>query len=456
MGPFISPPLSRLHISSFGVIPKKGQLGKWRLIVDLSSPWGARVNDGIDPDGFALQYVRADQIIRMVSAYGPSALMAKFDVEAAYRNIAVHPDDRFLLGMKWRGQFYVDLALPFGLRSAPYIFNLVANMVEWILVNSHGVSDLLHYLDDFITAGPPHSNQCALNLSTALSVCKKLGLPLHPNKCVGPLTSLTVLGIELDSIQQVACLPVDKLLALKELIRSWLPRRWCNRRELESLIGHPHHAAKVVWPGRTFLCRMIDLLCCFRKKDHPIRLNREFQLDLQWWHQFLSSWNGVGFWLYPGMTATTDLEVTSDAAGSIGFGAYFYGQWFYGPWAPSQAQQSIAYKELFPVVIPAHLWGHLWTKRHVLFRSDNEAVVAILTSRTSKVPALMRLLRDLLLSAAQFNFTFTSVHVPGIQNKIADAISRFHWQEFRRLVPEAQSTPCQIPQLLLDSLTSPC
>ena len=86
---------------------------------------------------------------------------------------------------------------------------------------------------------------------------------------------------------------------------------------------------------------MIDLLCCFRKKDHPIRLNREFQLDLQWWHQFLSSWNGVGFWLYPGMTATTDLEVTSDAAGSIGFGAYFYGQWFYGPWAPSQAQQSI-------------------------------------------------------------------------------------------------------------------
>ena len=136
----------------------------------------------------------------MVSAYDLGALMAKFHVEAAYRNIAVHPDDRFLLGMKWRGQFYVDLALPLGLCSTPYIFNSVANMVEWILVNSHGVSDLLHYSDDFITAGPPHSNQCALNLSTALSVCKKLGLPLHPNKCVGPLTSLTVLGIELDSI----------------------------------------------------------------------------------------------------------------------------------------------------------------------------------------------------------------------------------------------------------------
>jgi len=119
-GPFPSPPLPNLHISSFGVIPKKGQPGKWRLIVDLSSPGGSSVNDGIDPQEFTLQYIRLDEVIRMVSRYGPGALMAKFDVEAAYRNIAIHPDDRFLLGMKWRGQYYVDLTLPFGLRSTPF------------------------------------------------------------------------------------------------------------------------------------------------------------------------------------------------------------------------------------------------------------------------------------------------------------------------------------------------
>ena len=91
----------------------------------------------------------------MVSRLGRGALMAKFDVEAAYRNIPVHPYDRFLLGMKWRESYYVDLTLPFGLRSAPYIFNSVADMVEWILVHSYEVSDLLHYLDDFITAPQP-------------------------------------------------------------------------------------------------------------------------------------------------------------------------------------------------------------------------------------------------------------------------------------------------------------
>ena len=149
-------------------------------------PLGASVNDGINRDEFMLHYISVDQVISMVSQFGKGALMAKFDVEAAYRNIAVHPTERHLLGMKWQGQYYVDLALPFGLRSAPYIFNAVAEAVEWILVNSYKVPDLLHYLDDFITAGPPDSPHCAQNLSTSLAVCKRLGLPLHPGKCVGP------------------------------------------------------------------------------------------------------------------------------------------------------------------------------------------------------------------------------------------------------------------------------
>lgn len=129
-GPFRKPPFPYLHVSSFGVIPKSGQPGKWRLIVDLSSPDGLSVNDGIDADSFSLQYIKVDDIIRMVDAYGPGALMAKFDVLAAFRNIAIHPADRPLLGMMWHGEYYVDLALPFGLRSAPFIFDSVASLVE--------------------------------------------------------------------------------------------------------------------------------------------------------------------------------------------------------------------------------------------------------------------------------------------------------------------------------------
>jgi len=105
-------------------------------------------------------------------------------------------------------------------------------------------------------------------------------------------------------------------------------------------------------------------------------------------------------------TVLADVEVASDAAGSIGYGAYLKDLWFAGSWAPSQQQQSIAYKELFPVVIAAHVWGHMWCKKHALFRSDNNAVVHVLNFRTSKVPCLMLLLCRLLLAATRQFFLF--------------------------------------------------
>ena len=106
------------------------QPGKWHLIVDLSSPGVASVNDDVNPDEFALHYIMVDQVIRMVSKFGRGALVAKFDVEASRRNIAIHPSDRFLLGIKRRSKFYFDLVLPFSLRSAPHIFNCVEDISE--------------------------------------------------------------------------------------------------------------------------------------------------------------------------------------------------------------------------------------------------------------------------------------------------------------------------------------
>ena len=65
-GPFSSPPLLDLHISGFGVILKCNQEGKWRLILDLSSPTGNSVNDGILKDTFSVQYMQVDDIINAV------------------------------------------------------------------------------------------------------------------------------------------------------------------------------------------------------------------------------------------------------------------------------------------------------------------------------------------------------------------------------------------------------
>ncbi len=111
----------------------------------------------------------------------------------------------------------------------------------------------------------------------------------------------------------------EKLVATLQLLRDWAGKKWCKRKELESLIGSLHHVTKVVPPGRTFLRRMIDLLCAFRSPSRPIRLNREFRRDLAWWLDFLQSWNGVSFFRMPSVCSFPDLFVASDSSGAIGF-----------------------------------------------------------------------------------------------------------------------------------------
>ena len=121
------------QVSRFGVILKGHNTGKWRLITDLSSPSGHSVNDGIDPDMCSLKYTMVDEVAVLVAWTGRGALLAKVDIESANRLIPVHPQDRHLLAVKWEDQVYVDPMLPFGLRSAPKIFNAVADALIWYM-----------------------------------------------------------------------------------------------------------------------------------------------------------------------------------------------------------------------------------------------------------------------------------------------------------------------------------
>jgi hypothetical protein len=131
LGPFDRSKYPGVQVSSFGVIPKSDP-GEWRLIVDLSSPVDWSVNDGIDSRVCSLSYVKVDEIVGMVRSYGRGALLAKFDIKAAYRNVPIHLDDRWLLGLVWDDMLYMDAVLPFGLRSAPKIFTAVADALAWI------------------------------------------------------------------------------------------------------------------------------------------------------------------------------------------------------------------------------------------------------------------------------------------------------------------------------------
>ena len=100
---------------------------------------------------------------------GKGSLKAKIDIKAAYRLVPVAPQQRHYLGMSWKNQIHVDGMLPFGLRSAPKIFNAVADALKWC-VSKEGVEWIYHYLDDFAVLDLPGTEQCAQSLNTLQTV----------------------------------------------------------------------------------------------------------------------------------------------------------------------------------------------------------------------------------------------------------------------------------------------
>ena len=105
---------------------------------------------------------------------GHNTKLAKIDIRDEYHIVLIHPEDRLFIGIKWHNLVYVDCQLPFGLASAPANFCAIASTLEWILCQQ-GVRASIHYIDDLLLFGAPHSRECQDALSTMLATCAELG-----------------------------------------------------------------------------------------------------------------------------------------------------------------------------------------------------------------------------------------------------------------------------------------
>ena len=244
LGPLTSQLASLVHTSPLGLVPKAHQPNKWRMICDHSSPYGGSVNDGISPDLCSLCYAKVDDAVNVIRHLSRGTQLVKLDLKDAYRIVPVHPADYHLLGVKWRGNTYVDRALPFGLCSAPKIFNAIADFIAWVLT-CQGVKFHLHYLDNFLLLGAPNSQQGQEFLTIAVQTLTRLGIPIAIHETEGPATNLIFLGIVIDSDKFELRLLADKLARLQEALWHWVTKRSCIRQDLESLIANPHSCPMV-------------------------------------------------------------------------------------------------------------------------------------------------------------------------------------------------------------------
>ncbi len=114
--------------------------------------------------------------------------------------------------------------------------------------------------------------------------------------------------------------------------------------------------------------------------------------------------------------------------------------------------ESIALKELLPIVVACAIWGGKQRDTGIIVHCDNMGVVGVVNSGYSRVPRIMHLLRCLFFIRAHFRLNVWAVHVPGVENSLADAISRNQLPFLFTQVPEAQYRRERIPPDLLSLL----
>ena len=191
-------PLPSFCTSVVGLVPKHD--GGWCVIYHLSAPAGHCNYDFIDPLTYILSYYSIDDAYTITNKLEPGALLSKINVKDAFHLIPMGPADWNLLRIYWKQNFHIDTCLPFGLTAAPYLFKHLSSALHWILEHNYDLEYLLHYLDDLFTARPADSNEYKQHLNAMLTLCGTLNVHIKPSKVECPATSLTFLGIHLNTI----------------------------------------------------------------------------------------------------------------------------------------------------------------------------------------------------------------------------------------------------------------
>jgi len=162
----------------------------------LSFPKNSQsVNSTIPYENSTVTLETFDDVANLVLSAGKNCLIAKADIEEAFKIIPISPLDYHKLGFSFNNCFYFQTVLPMGASSSVQIFKSFSKALQWILQNKFQVRRVSHIVDDFIFVGPANTNTCQAALDTFLNLASDLGVPIKNDKTIQPSTCVEVHGI---------------------------------------------------------------------------------------------------------------------------------------------------------------------------------------------------------------------------------------------------------------------
>jgi len=215
----------------------------------------------------SISYSSITEAISAIQQFGNSCSLVKRDFESAFHHLPVSPLDTPLLGLYWQNAYYPEQYLPFGLHTAPYIFNLFAETFHWILEDElqrmARQAKTVHYLDHVLIILHP-ATTTDLNIYTTRfsELCQEGGLSIKDSKNEeGTIASFG--GIEMDTENMVIRLPEKKLLKAQQLVQNAIDQTSLSHPERQKLTGYLKFVARVGPLGRTILRLLYNMQLYF-------------------------------------------------------------------------------------------------------------------------------------------------------------------------------------------------
>ena len=415
IGPFHSCPVNNLHISPMMTREKPNA-----SIIDLSFPQGLSVNAGVEKDiylntPFILKLPAIDTITGQVKALGRGCKLYKVDISRAFRHIKLDPSDYDLLGLR-HDDYYVDTCLPFGYRNGSVLFQHISDAVRHIMRQHH--FDVINYIDDILGIDVPSKIDASFDALRHL--LGQLGFQISQKKLYPPTTQLNCLGIVVDTKNFIVSIPVDKLQEIINTCLLWRHRKYCNKKQLQSLLGSLLYISKCVRASRFFLNCLLEVLRSMEdRKQVPITL--EAKRDFNWFIKFLPHYNGVTFFDHKPVNYSIELDASLQ-----GLGARWDNQVYALSLPLGYLDLQIVHLEMLNILAAIGLWQDQWKDKKVAIACDNLAVVQVLNIGRTRDLTLAAIARNIQYQAAVSNIYLKVTHIPGKKNVIADSLSR--WQ----------------------------
>ena len=187
-GPFTQPPFLDFVGLPMDIVTKKHLFPvKYRIIHDLSWPPQDSINNHIDPDAIRCFSGSFNNAVALIIKHGIGTMSAKLDLADAFKYILVRSQAWPSWAHLVTSRLIYGLSLLCGPLSPLWAAQL-SGCVQWICQchsihhANQQVQDLLHYLDDYFTVGPPDSPVCASNIMTMIATCKELDFAVNPKK----------------------------------------------------------------------------------------------------------------------------------------------------------------------------------------------------------------------------------------------------------------------------------